>query len=180
MIGGVTKERDFPFGIDHRIFGKGKNGARTAQADADHPRLDIPGADRRQHVIAAAGADQDFAAQIPFPPQSVAEQPGRTGRGTQSGQFGEEIFVDVVDQRPVPSAGPDIEQSGPGSVAVFHLALAGQPEIDVIMRQKHRSDLPEIVGLIFLEPQKFGRGVAGHHRVAGALDQFFDAAEGLA
>src|SRR5437762_14140150 len=126
MIGAVTKCGNFSFRIDDWGFCKCVNSVGSAEADAESTGHDVSGADRTEHVVAATGADEDVT-QPKFFAQGRAQQTGRPSRGTKRRKLGQQILVDEVGERLAPGTRPDIEQSGAGGVAVFHLSFAREP-----------------------------------------------------
>ena len=56
----------------------------------------------------------------------------------QRRQFVGKAGIDRIEDRGGPFALAHVQQGGAAGVAVFHDLLAGQPEIQVIVRQQHR------------------------------------------
>ena len=147
------------------------------EADAEPAGHDVSSADRTEHVVAAAGADEDVT-QLKFFAQGRAQQTGRSSRGTKRWKLRQQILVDKFGERLAPGARLNIKQSSTGGVTVFHLTFAGEPEIQKIMGQKNGASMREIFRLVFFQPQNFRRGVAGHHGIASAPNEFVDVSEG--
>src|SRR5204862_3631366 len=176
MIGAITKCGNFSFRIDNWGFSESVNSAGSAEADAEPTGHDVSGADRTEHVVAAPGADEDVT-QLKFFAQGRAQQTGRPSGGTERRKLGQQILVDEFGERFAPGTRPDIEQSGAGGVAVFHLSFASEPEIQKIMGQKNGPSMREVFRFVFFQPQDFRRGVAGHHGIACAANEFVDVSE---
>src|SRR6266576_5668770 len=118
MIGAIAKCENFSFRIDGWSFWNCVDSAGSAEADAEPTGHNISGADRAEHVVAAAGADEDVT-QLKFFAQGRAQQTGRPSRGTKRRKLRQQILVNKFDERLAPGARLDIEQSGAGGVAVF-------------------------------------------------------------
>ena len=87
--------------------------------------------------------------------QAVAQVAVGIGRGQHFG-------------RPVARA--DVEPAGAGGVTVLHPQLAGQPVVDVVVRQQDRRQARIGLRAVLAGPRQLGGGVAGQDRVAGQLD----------
>ena len=109
--------------------------------------------------------------------RAVAEQPGGAARGGERRQAGAQLGVDEIDERLAPFALAHVHQAGAGGVAVLHAAVAGEVEIEVIVREQDGLERLVMGRLLLLQPEDFRGGVAGEQRVAGELDQPLGAAE---
>src|SRR6059058_5310829 len=177
MIGAIAKCGNFSFRIDDWSFRKCVQSAGSTETDAEPVGHDVSSADRTEHVVAAARADEDVT-QLKFFAQGRAQQTGRPSRGTKRRKLRQQILVDKFGERLAPGAQLDIEQSGARGVAVFHLSFASEPEIQKIMGQKNGPSMREVFRFVFFQPQNFRRGVAGYHGVASAANEFVDVSQG--
>src|SRR6266513_602350 len=106
MIGAIAKCGNFSFRIDDWSFRKCVQSAGSAEADAEPAGHDVSSADRAEHVVAAAGADEDVT-QLKFFAQGRAQQTGRPSRGTKRRKLGQQILVDEFGEWFAPGARTD-------------------------------------------------------------------------
>ena len=95
----------------------------------------------------------------------------------QRGQLVGEVGINRVQDGAGPFALAHVEQGGAAGVAVFHGLLAGEPEIEVIVRQQHRGQALVVLRLVLLQPENLGRGEAGQDGVAERANGLLEPAE---
>ena len=95
---------------------------------------------------------------------------------TRREEFGQ-AGIDEVQDRLAPLARAHVKHGRARGVAVLHALLAGEPEVEVVVREQDGAGRAEVGGFVLLEPEKLGRGVARQHDVARERDDLVAAAE---
>ncbi len=158
--------------IDQRTVGIGKQRAGCAEAQGEHARRHVAGADRSHHVVAAADRNTHARRTGPVPRQLSARAENSllaaTSGGRQAARSRSGSVAASICMRPAPRA--HIQPAGAGCIATLHPALAGEPEIHVVVRQQDGRQPCVDVRPVLARPGQLGCGVAGQDRVACQLD----------
>ena len=133
----VAERGDLAFGIDDRLFRAGVDRSARAEARGDHAFAGVAGADRTHHVVAAARAHQHVRLQAELLRRGRLQRARRLITRNQAREFRREIGIDGFQHRARPFAFAHIQQGRAAGVAVFHHLLAGEPEVEVVMRQEN-------------------------------------------
>ena len=132
------------------------------------PGARVAGADGAHHVVAAAGADEHVGDQAELlRAVGACSVPGRLVAANQRRQLVRRGPASIaVERRLRPLALAHVQQRRAAGVAVLHDLLAGEPEVQVVVRQQHVAQPAKFFGSCFLSQRIFERGEAGQDSVA--------------
>jgi hypothetical protein len=179
-VGGGTEWGDVARGVEHRLIVEGVNGGRGAEAERDDAFADVAGADGSHHIVSTTSGDDAGLRKAEVSGYFGAQGADWFVDGDERRESGEELAgaaIDGVEDFAGPAARADVEEGSAGGVTVLGAHATGEPEVEVFVRQEDVADACEVFGLVILEPEELGDGVAGERNDPKALEVGLFAAE---
>src|SRR5438132_893568 len=177
--GRVAERRGLAERVDRGLGAIRKHRTGGSEADRDRTGRDDVAADRRAHVVAAARADRNPRVQPErlgsLTTQRADNADGWRGRWERALPIAS--LIDRAEHDLAVTPRPNVEVGGARRVAVFGHELAGQPEVQIVVRQAHPRGPRVRLRLVCGEPRDLRRGVPRKHEVAHELENSGLAAE---
>src|SRR5438094_294693 len=166
--GRVAERRGLAERIDRGLGAIGEHRTRRAEADRDRTGSDDVAADRRAHVVTAARADLNARVEPERLGGLATQRADNADRWRDRWERALPIasLIDRGEHDVAVTPRANVEVRGARRVAVLGHELAGQPEVQIVVRQAHPRGTGVRLRLVCGEPRDLRTGVPRKDEVA--------------
>ena len=147
--GCITEGGDLTLGIADRLVRAGEDRSRCAYAHDDDTRVDGARAQCSHHVVTAAGTDESAFGESEFAAGVSAQAACSCSRGEDFRHASGEARSDGLHDFRHELARGDVEKTGARCISGLADRVAGEPQVDVVVRQEDEREALMVFGLFF-------------------------------